>query len=353
MIVVLDTNVFWGDVYAQRSHLRTVLERAAGGVFTVMVPRVCVEELVRQFSLRLQTLGKDAKGVSGTLQAFGIQPPALPETQKAIEEYRGRLEARLSGEGCEIVEYPEDAYLAAHWTAQRRKPIKDAGRDEGKGAPDAIVWLTVLALAREDQVVLVTANSSDFADPGDPSTLHPTLLSDLDERGVDRDRVELLPRLFEFVARHVASAQDAKARADALLEDPATLETLRAEISDALQWYSVPDRQVEEWALGIDIEAAHLADVEVSEIDLVAVEQSGDNLDLSLRVSCQARVDLMIWKYDAFGLADEHPIRVYDYDWNESMAAAEMERDLVLEIQCQYHTAEERFEIDIVDVELT
>jgi hypothetical protein len=353
MIVVLDTNVFRGDVYAQRSQLRAVFERAAGGAFTVMVPRVCVEELVRQCPLRLQALGKDAKVISGTLQAFGIRPPAMPDTEGAIAEYRGRLEARLSGEGREIAEYPEDAYLAAQWTAQRRKPIKDAGSDEGKGAPDAIVWLTVLALAREHQVVLVTANSSDFAEPGDSSTLHPTLLSDLDERGVDRDRVELLPRLFEFIASHVTPAEDAKAQADALLEDPATLETLRAEISDAVQWYPVPDRQVEEWALGVDVEAAHLADVEVSDIDLVAVEQSREDLDLSLRVTCQARVDLMIWKYDAFGLADEHPIRVYDYDWNESMAAAEMERDVVLEMQCEYHTAEERFEIEIVDVQLT
>ena len=172
MIVVLDTNVFRGDVYAQRPQLRTAFERAAGGAFTVMVSAGLRRGARQAVPPRLQALGKDTKGMSGTLQAFGIRPPAMPDTEEAIAEYRGRLEARLSGEGRDIAEYPEDAYLAAQWTAQRRKPIKDAGSDEGKGAPDAIVWPTVLELAREHQVVLVTANSSDFAEPGDSSTLH-------------------------------------------------------------------------------------------------------------------------------------------------------------------------------------
>lgn len=352
MIVVLDTNAFRGDVYAERSQLRAIRERATAGDYTIAVPRVCVEELVRQFPLRVQALGKDVKDVSGSLRAFGLVPPVLPDPQLAIAEYPGRLEERLSGDGCRIAGYPDDAYLAAEWTAQRRKPIKDGGNDDGKGTPDAVIWLTVLAFAREEKVVLVTANSSDFAEHRGSTIVHPTLLADLRQRGIDPDRVELIPNLFEFIARHIPPAQDAKAQAEALLADQATFETLRAEISDAAQWYQIPDRQLEGWSPGVDIETAHLADVEVSDIELVAVERSRNSLDLLLRATCDARLDLMIWKYDAYGLPDEHPIRVYDFNWNESMAAAEMAHEIVLDLQCEHDTADERFAIEIVEIAL-
>ena len=348
---MLDTNVFRGDVYAQRSQLRAVFERAASGAYRVVVPRICVEELVRQFPSRMLELEKEVKAVSEALRAFGLRAPAVPRNVEAVAEYRDRLEKHLGEDGCEIAEYPADAYLAAEWTAQRRKPIKDGGKEDGKGAPDAVVWLTVLALARDEDIVLVTANRSDFAEGKQSSKLHATLLEDLKERQIETDRVELVPSLFEFMARYVTPAEDAKAKAEGLLADEATRETLRAEISDAAQWYQVSHRQIEEWALGLDIEAAHLADVEVADIELVAVEPRKEGLDLSLRASCDARVDLMIWKYDAYDLSDEQPIRVYDFDWNESMAAAEIEQEIVLELQCDYQAAKGQFGVEIVGVE--
>ena len=59
----------------------------------------------------------------------------------------------------------------------------------------------------------------------------------------------------------------------------------------------------------------------------------------------------MIWKGDAYGLPDRHPIRVYDFDWNEHIAAAEVEREVVLELQGDYIETEGKFEIEIIEVE--
>jgi PIN domain len=352
MIVVLDTNVFRSDVYAERSQLRAVIERAVSGAYSVVVPRVCVEELVRQFPQRLAELRRDVKTATGTMQTFGLRPPELPDTDAAIASYRDRLEQRLSDDGCEIADYPDDAYLAVQWTAQRRKPIKHGGNEDGRGAPDAAVWLTVLARAGQEQVVLVTANSSDFADPADSAALHPVLLEDLQSRGIGTRRVELLPSLFAFITRYVKPAQGAKAAAEALLADEGVAETLRAEISDAAQWYQLQYEQFTAWSLGADIDDAHISDVEVGEIELVAVEVGNEGLDLALRAHCTARVDLMIWKYDAYALEDGDPIRIYDFDWNESMAAAEVERQGVLELQCDYREAEGKFDVEILEIEL-
>ena len=53
MIIVLDTNVFRGDVYARKDRLSAVLAGATHGDFQVVVPEVVVAELVHQYPDRL------------------------------------------------------------------------------------------------------------------------------------------------------------------------------------------------------------------------------------------------------------------------------------------------------------
>jgi len=62
-----------------------------------------------------------------------------------------------------------------------------------------VIWLTALELAQEDDVVLISSNSQDFADPDDATKLHPDLVGDLDTAGLATDRVRLIPAPYEFV----------------------------------------------------------------------------------------------------------------------------------------------------------
>lgn len=53
MLIVLDTNMFWGDVHAERPWLRAILDGAEHGDFEVVVPEAVVQELVKRYPKRV------------------------------------------------------------------------------------------------------------------------------------------------------------------------------------------------------------------------------------------------------------------------------------------------------------
>jgi len=134
VIVVLDTNVLHRDVYAERSQMQQIFTAAEAGKFEVVVPRVMVEELVRQYPERLRelikTTKKNIKDTKLDLQSFGFDVPKVPEVDvdAAIGDYRERLENRLNGNGRRIAENPADA-------ARPRSGAHSVGRRSRRTAP--------------------------------------------------------------------------------------------------------------------------------------------------------------------------------------------------------------------------
>lgn len=286
---MLDSNVFHRDVYAERWILASILQRAAAGELVVVVPRVVVEELIRQFPGRLTILTIAVKEIEADLQGFEIEPPAMPPVEAAIADYRKRLESRLSGKGCRIADHPGQGAKVGEWVAQRRKPIKP----DGTGAPDALVWLTTLELAcanPQDDVLLISANTHDFAQGKKEATLHEALLMDLDEAQVGRNRVKLLTDAGQFLRRYPSPEAIASSEAERWLEDSGTLEALKTAISDELEWYPVEDLDPGEWGIPApDVEGAHLNGFDPAAIEVLTAERTDDRLQMLLLTRGAAR----------------------------------------------------------------
>jgi hypothetical protein len=70
-------------------------------------------------------------------------------------------------------------------------------------------------------------------------------------------------------------------------------------------------------------------------------------------VTGKGRLDLGIWKYDADGIPDESPVVVYDWDWNESMAAAEADVPVDLVVEVRYTPRDDGADlaVDVLDIE--
>ncbi len=109
VLVVLDSNAFNGDLRADRSRLRSVLDGAvAKGIFELYVPEVVLQELDKQFTVR-------SKKVVGEInQALGEQEEQLLELglsgpdemvydKTGAAEYRSTLEKRLKLAGARIL----------------------------------------------------------------------------------------------------------------------------------------------------------------------------------------------------------------------------------------------------------
>lgn len=249
--IVLDTNVFYGDVLATGRLLGAVIEGAAAGDFRVVVPETVVMELARQYPERLDkaiaAADRAVRSFAKEARQLGIDPlPGLSiERDRLVAAYERMLRDRLSGRGSSIAPHPEALQRAVEWAVSRRKPFKL----DGQGLPDAAIWLTVLdEAARSAQVLFVTENASDFSD-GDGSHLAGELVDDLLRAHIPVGRIRLIPKLADLVEAVVRPMADADARASRLMADPPALERLLEATASELRYAVVP-----QWQLNLPIE---------------------------------------------------------------------------------------------------
>ena len=235
--------MFRGDVHARRRQMRAVLDGAAKGDFSLILPEVVRQELVKQYPRRMKKVRKEVARAIGAhateLESLGFPTPALADDD-AVDAtgYERHLEALFEGPGCRIAELP-DLRPTATWAVHRRKPFKESG----EGLQDAAIWLTVLDLAPEDEAVLLaSSNIKDFGDGEDPPGLAAELREDLRERGLPRDRVRLITSLPDLVEQIVQPAAEADARADRLLAEPDSAARLYSAIERAVLPAAAPSR---------------------------------------------------------------------------------------------------------------
>jgi hypothetical protein len=201
MIVILDTNAFYGDVYAQKQNLTALFDAIDEELLEnveIWTPTAVVCELARQFRERSERMTKILGEISHDLTSFALQRPAIPDTAESdIAAYRTRLEDRLSGTHRSIAPHPRSSEKILDWAAEHRVPIKTPGPAQPKkgerdltmfekrktqpifGVVDAGIWLTVIEGAQGSDVALITNNRSDFAQPDNPNRPHELLAGDL------------------------------------------------------------------------------------------------------------------------------------------------------------------------------
>jgi hypothetical protein len=356
LIVVLDTNALHGDVHAQHQALSTLFDGCDSGLLgdvVVWTPRGVVEELVRQYGERLTRMQKVLGIIKRDLGSFGLPIPSVPDPSDAeIAQYRAQLEARLTGAYRSIAGNPVKSERIVTWAAQRRKPITAAGGTQPNknepdpafdkkpktlplfGVVDAAIWLTVIeAIAAGKRVAFITSNSADFADKADKSKPSLAFATDIQDAGLNPAKLEIFPSAAAFNDRYIKPLHVAQQRAEEFLANEGKLEALRAEVSDAVEWVSVSDSG---WDFGVEIDEVTLAAFEPTKIELIRADPAPDKgLFMTLRASGEGRFDLVIHKGEAVHLPESSPVSVYDWDWNDSMVAANAEVPVGLTVEAR------------------
>ena len=180
---------------------------------------------------------------AGQTGRAGRQTPEahLPDVQVASATYTLLLKTRLNELGVRVPALPDIGVGQLFKLAiDERRPFR-AG---GKGFKDALIWQTVLGLAKEDNIVLISSDD-DFAESEKESrVLHHHLREDLELAGLAGDTVRLVRDLQSFISECVPSNSLILDRAGQLLEtDAAWANALTDEIRKALARF-VPERGV-------------------------------------------------------------------------------------------------------------
>jgi predicted nucleic acid-binding protein len=344
MIAVLDSNCFNDDARAARPKLQTVLEAASKGAIEVVVPEVVLDELDKQFSSRSNRAYKAIRAEQGELGKLGLPIPAIPEVDT---DYRASLEAVLTASGVQIVPYPKDLRPAVRWAVLRRKPFDQ----DGKGFPDAVIWLTVLQLAEEhseEGIVLVTADK-DFAMSKSDPQLAKALREDLEAQGRPRDQVRRVPGISPFLEELGKRVKASRERAEELIEAGA----LDAEIESRILYEEVEQGPLR---LGVELDNDPTIigwDLEELRLD-EAVTLPGNRIYLEVTAWSSAMLNLVIYRAD-YVLAIEAnyvPFSVSNSDLNRHYVEAEAELMLELSLAITANEDGTDAEVDLLGVNL-
>lgn len=240
MIVVIDTNQFYGDMRLRRRDFRVVLGQHQRKKVRVVVPEVVVREVPKMFAQQYRTAHDQLARAAANLREidFDARPSTLPDAGVVRDEYEEWLRKQLAARRVEVAPLPDTSLdELVQRSVEERRPF----RADSKGFRDAVIWETVKNLAAEDDVVLISKNSKDFAESDKrPDELHSHLREDLTVAGLAEDRVRLIPDLTTFIDKHVPPVEKAAETAKALLKkDDEWEEELSTKIRDALVTFSL------------------------------------------------------------------------------------------------------------------
>ncbi len=188
-VVVIDSTALVADFKLRSEAMRGLLERAKAKQVHLVVPEVVVREVVGAYRRATTELVADTGRLLGKARRLDLDLHELEidgeETGRAYERW---LRSTLDDLGASIRQPPEVPHLdLVDRAIARRKPFSSDGK---RGYRDALIWETVLEVARDQQVVLLTNNTDDFSESTDDvSLIAKTLRADLFRLGEPDDHV--------------------------------------------------------------------------------------------------------------------------------------------------------------------
>ena len=166
--------------------------------FDVALPRMVVEESIGQRRRHVRAAIERVRSAQHAVREFWkVESPPSPDLDDTVEQWRTHLEGRFR-----VVETPANAANEAlAREIHRIPPTRD-----GKGARDAVIWLSIIDDIKGtdgESNFLITSNKKDFASPQDPNSFHPALLEELGARALTLKRtvadvIDVLAKKVDF-----------------------------------------------------------------------------------------------------------------------------------------------------------
>jgi hypothetical protein len=199
--VVFDANIYVSDFWMGGAEMQLALEAFERLDYIRVLPEITAREVVGRFSHSVRESLRKLKSASADLRRIGVdssidEKRLGKEADDRIESYSQFIRASTGLVFLEPI--PEVSHESLVDRAiGRRRPFSDGG----SGYRDAILWNTILSIAKTRRVILVSADSRAFHEKdGGPNVarLHPELVDDLIQANMPKDQVILCGGLPQF-----------------------------------------------------------------------------------------------------------------------------------------------------------
>lgn len=289
-----------------------------------------LEEIGNKYAEEFKKVIKEASRLGlhfGTIFNY----PETPENGKdARKVYTAHVRTILSQYDTHYLDYPAIPHNELVQRAlKRRKPFA-----EHKGYRDALIWESVLELAKqdEDDLVFISTNYKDFGVNKSSEQLHPHLLEDLQNKGFPKGKVSYYQSLSAYFDKMIRPTLT-------------TLEQLQSSIADdtyqhfslttflerlGLDFQTNLEFSPEEVGFPQEFESPHISAVEeIKTIDNIDVRLlSTEQILISFSADVTCSFDVFIHKSDAHIHLNDGNFDVWDWDWNRHYVVANAYNDV-------------------------
>lgn len=203
MIIILDTCVFYRDLFWRGTPFRLLRNFLQSSTSRLCIPGVVGDEIAAKYGELYRERRKKLEAVDREYRKLFLEePPELAaDTLAQPADYYREFLGQLGGSfDCLEFGYPAvDHKQVVERALSRRKPFDKAGKI---GYRDYLLWRSVLQIAGEnpeDSVVFITENTGDFSDHTDKGRLSEHLQRDLEALGIGAGRITYYQSLDAFV----------------------------------------------------------------------------------------------------------------------------------------------------------
>lgn len=233
LTVVFDTNALFGDPWLRSGPGKELLELAGSGACEVVIPAVVHHELRRRrLESQREIHEKAVAGIAAVARAGIDVTTTKAQLEQSFEQFQIDMDAAFMAlfemPGVILQQAPQiDVQRLVQRDLDRRRPflqVEGTGLNgQSIGFRDTVIWETVLSLLDpklgRDRVLFATSDQG-FTEGGS-SILHPDLVDDLNQFGIESDRVAIVKNAFQAKAEVKQAAEIAaiiRVATDALYE---------------------------------------------------------------------------------------------------------------------------------------
>lgn len=303
--LILDANTLSSDHYLNGPSFTVIANEIAEGDLEVIIPEVAVIETVGNFRRSISDAHRALEKFAGKWNRLLPDAAKLDELDTYLNDlaaaYEETLRDKLTMLGARTQPIPEvDHALLVQRATERRRPCDN----NGNGYRDTLIWETIVVVAREGDDVVFVTNDTDFTlERDDERELHPDLMADLEEAGVDVE-VTIAPDLHTAIRQYLVHGEAEVAD----LAQQVRLELLNEWLQDAALYEEALQAKVDPEAAGlprstVDAEIEYVEDIaDVTNYSLL--RKLGDSVLIEFEVQADAAVDIWVDELDVEDLTD-------------------------------------------------
>jgi predicted nucleic acid-binding protein len=335
MKIVIDTNVFFHDFLLDGTEFRTLFSELPRLGYILCMPQIVFDETVNKFLEETRKVYDSARKIGVSAVQFSKFATPITSPENAKEVYQVYFAENLRKLNAEMIGYPAVTHQKLVERAlQRKKPFRSS--DTG-GYRDALLWETILELAKTDEVMFISNNPKDFSDENKKG-FHQDLIDDIQSRELKSislftsvhgfNEVKIYPELKNLaeIQKQLKAGEYEGLSLTTFLEEQLTkhLGSQELDPSDL----DLPNK----------FESPSLNLVEtVNEISDINVRQlSSGELLITFSAEMECEFHIFIYKPDYYVIGDDIKIFVWDNDWNEWYVAASTSKQVTLDLKLTY-----------------